>query len=793
MQESAKDKTLWDAFGKQLIPALTNALNTVLASNPKDSTRSTAIRVSRRAFRAVFRSQFGDEAINESVNKLSGKATTPTPKNAVTLGIVAGVSKRIPGRSATLEARKQDYIAFYLREFLSSKVHLPQYLATSLKDFFGSYLTLDEVRKDVVPPIEKSLLRAPEVVLNDLVAPMFAALPAEYDLSEILSSNLLKPLLSNIKSSNATVRNGAVHTFSVIAKRCTDDQLVEKIADEILNPLKTNKVPSADQKVIHAQMLLALNANTSLATKVPQGLVGVAGKETNEPAASAEMTAIIKYVVYALQKDLDVDKTVVDAFSKGIAEKRMPLRRTWTLGLAMIIWTLNADELAKSNTAAFFDPCVGKLIDSFNEVLANPSQASQNGQISVACAATALFVSRAPLMTSLQNTLLIKKAGVAEKALTLEPKPSFMLSARVYSKMTAEDDLIWLVRALAAAQPKLPKSDDALKIRNAWAQTLLYVFCAPGLPPKVKTEAIAALQKLYAADPAFTSQVIIDGVWQWCEDVEAEAKESVALISKTGRDELFKAIRVICLDPETAARLGAKIDKETIETQMTRLLVLCRPELLPRTSWIELCLKTGTDPGSLASKAPEDCLANVLSVTEDAKRRSLPNFQAAAYGAMAELAFVAPEVMTPLIVAQISEDLESSQLHDIGPTEAAIYRTPEGTAFVDVLSKQENVQVISKNSKDYDTLKWEEELRASLASKKGTTKKLTPEEQAKVNAQLAKESEVRKNVAGIDVRLRRGIGIILGRWTAQRGGGVVRALCETSVRGHSGWSRFDSR
>jgi hypothetical protein len=62
MQESAKDKTLWDAFGKQLITALTNALNTVLSSDPKDSTRGTAIRVSRRAFRAVFKSSFGDDA-----------------------------------------------------------------------------------------------------------------------------------------------------------------------------------------------------------------------------------------------------------------------------------------------------------------------------------------------------------------------------------------------------------------------------------------------------------------------------------------------------------------------------------------------------------------------------------------------------------------------------------------------------------------------------------------------------------------------------------------------------------
>ena len=66
MQDSASDKALWDAFGKDLVTALNNALNVLLASSPKDSTRATAVRVSRRAFRAVFRSSFGDEAPRSS-------------------------------------------------------------------------------------------------------------------------------------------------------------------------------------------------------------------------------------------------------------------------------------------------------------------------------------------------------------------------------------------------------------------------------------------------------------------------------------------------------------------------------------------------------------------------------------------------------------------------------------------------------------------------------------------------------------------------------------------------------
>lgn len=132
--------------------------------------------------------------------------------------------------------------------------------------------------------------------------------------------------------------------------------------------------------------------------------------------------------------------------------------------------------------------------------------------------------------------------------------------------------------------------------------------------------------------------------------------------------------------------------------------------------------------------------------------------RSAACKAAADLAFVAPDIMTPRIIELVRTDLSTTGLEDIGPVEAAIFRTPEGTAFIDVLAKKQALP--NKNTKDYDTLKWEEELRAQLAQKKGTQKKLTPDEQAKVNAQLKKESEIRRSVQQIEARLVRGIGII---------------------------------
>ena len=132
----------------------------------------------------------------------------------------------------------------------------------------------------------------------------------------------------------------------------------------------------------------------------------------------------------------------------------------------------------------------------------------------------------------------------------------------------------------------------------------------------------------------------------------------------------------------------------------------------------------------------------------------------AACNAAADLAFVAPEIMIPTIIAQIRADLNAEQLSTLGPTEAAIARTPEGTAFVDVLASKSQNQRPDRSAKDYDVLKWEEDLRAQLAQKKGQQKKLTAEQQAKVNAQLTKEANIRKNVHNVELKLRRGIGFV---------------------------------
>jgi hypothetical protein len=114
----------------------------------------------------------------------------------------------------------------------------------------------------------------------------------------------------------------------------------------------------------------------------------------------------------------------------------------------------------------------------------------------------------------------------------------------------------------------------------------------------------------------------------------------------------------------------------------------------------------------------------------------------------------------PLLLSQLRDDLDPAQLASIGQTEAQIFRTPEGTLFVDVLAAPTRDVAIDKKVKDYDTLKWEEELRAQIAKKAQQPKKLTADDQVRVKTQLQKESNIRTAVGKVFMKVQRGVGVI---------------------------------
>ncbi|KAI5807467.1 armadillo-type protein [Peziza echinospora] len=745
----------FNAYVGDVVMVQVNLLEICLGSlHARHAVKDQALVVTRRALRNALKTDHYETVIKSIVQKLTVKGTASTSKNAYLLGILAGVASRLPKPKEVLESLKKDVYAFYVREIIGSKVPVSSAVANSLGDFFSAFTTAEDFSAELSTPFERALLRSPEVVLSDVLTSLIGSLSKSIDLSVPYKEKLLKQLLACLKSTNADIRKNAVYAFSAAVPRFQTEAAIDSMVDEILNPLKTGKVTVAEQRVLHAQMLSAITGSKTLAQKIPLGLAAVIVKEPNEAAIGALSAALVKHLVTGLHEGIAPEKTVVDAIQKAIADKRPTVKRLWVLRVGDIIWDIdpNSEAASSDTTQAFFASLLPGLLEIWNEVTANPLPATQSGLITAAYVISALNISKFANWINPTVVDTLKKADTVARCLVTQPKTSFLINVKVYSKLTLEEDLKWNIRSLAAIAAHLdngkPHADD-------WASAFLYSICAHNTTHELQKTATTALSTVYLARPEAIGKIILNGTWQWLRALEQSHRDTAASASKTGGKYLPLAIDAISLPmPE---------QEELVKQQLVNLAVVSHHELMDLESkggWIGICQRAKIDPGNLVKeRAPRFTQEIQFYTATSGKSAYIRN---AAIKTCATLAFVAAESITPLFVKMFQGDLDANLLNGIGETEIKIWKTPEGELYLDPLSTNKGQpQILKSNAKDYDTLKWEAELRAQLEKKKGLTqKKLTSEEQAKVNEQLAKESAIRVKVEDVGQKLRRGVGVI---------------------------------
>ncbi|QKX59042.1 uncharacterized protein TRUGW13939_06172 [Talaromyces rugulosus] len=740
-----------------VISANANVLELCLAETSKPSLQQSALRVSRRSLRAVFSIDSGEKVIQESISRLT--AGPAAQRNAPFLGVISGVCARLPNRKPVLDGLKKQILAFYTKEIIGSRTLVPSHIASGLSDFFSSFITYDDVANEITPTLEKAILRSPEVVLTGLIQPLSASLPENIDLSEVVSSRLAKPLLSSLKSTNVVIRQGASQSLQSLISRCKSDDSLLKLTNEIIGPLKTQKISNADQRALHADALSTIPCLAAVSQEIVHGLVPVAVKESSDVGLAAELKAVSKHLTHLFASKVSLKDETITAIAKASTDKRIPFRKLWQLQVAEVFWNADAEVLRDPSNEKLVSQVLSKLKDSYNEVVANPLPSAQSGLVSTAYGYLALC-------GSLQGSKGISKAdwaAITKQSMSLAPKPSFLLNSKVYSKLTIEEDFRWCTRALAAIAKDSDMQGYDAATQIAWGQAFISVIANPHVPQKTREYACRILTTVYLDHSTIIGDIVIDALWSWTLGLAIADRDSAAFSAgESGQGLLHFVVKAICPNASTAKKFSEET-RLAIEKQLIRLVILCREELIPKVSWIDLCLKTGIDPGKLVSDHPDECTEQLTQVLEDPVQSRITQASNAVGNAAADLAFVAPDVMVPRIVNILKEDLADDRISKFSPTDAAISRTPEGTTFVDVLSKKSASDLSDKNIKDYNTLKWEEELRAQLAQKKGQTqKKLTAEEQGKVKAQLAKEAKIREEVLSEGKRVERGCVIVHG-------------------------------
>lgn len=590
------------------IGADAKALEICLGGAPKPALKQSALRVTRRALRAAFSSEtWGDDIVRQSVSRLTSDSTAG-PKNAPFLGVICGVCARIPAKKPILEQSKKPILEFYAKEVVSSRTAVPPHLADGLADFFSSFVNYRDIVSELVPSLEKAILRSPEAVLGGLIPSLCSSFPEEVDLSEVLQSRLLKHLLSSMKSNNTTIRQGAARSFESLLSKSKAESLLLKITNEVLGPLKS--ISNAEQRAVHAQVLLAILPSVEISKIAVQGMVPVLSKESNEIALEPELKAFCKHLALLVQSSVKVSDDVANAIVKGSSDKRIPFRKLWQLNVGEVFW--NCDSKAQTSQEA--EPLVSKFISKmkelFNEVASNPLPSAQSGSLSTAYIYLSLF-GRMPTRQDSNKTAW--EDTVAQSMLP-NPKLSFLLNPRAYSKMTSQAEIQWIVRGLAAVTTgaKFELAENAAKA--AWAHAFMYAITASGLPTYFREQAVYVLSDVRLKNPEMTGRVVIDALWTWLLASRTAEKESAAVSAGPGSENhLHLVTKAIC---PPAPRIQESGSHPSLKGDLVELLVLCRPELIPNSSWISLCLRTGTDPGNLVRELPDKCINQLTRVLE---------------------------------------------------------------------------------------------------------------------------------------------------------------------------------
>ncbi|EXJ63580.1 uncharacterized protein A1O5_11341 [Cladophialophora psammophila CBS 110553] len=741
------EKSFEQCFGKICLAAA-RLLDKCEDKAVRGGVQGSALTIARRGLRDAFKTpQVGNKALQLALQDVASSSDA-NASQALYVGVIAGVSARITERREQLQDSKKQVLDFYVKSIISSKTPVPFNQSMGLKDFFLDFVALQDIGEVLVPAIEKAILRSPEAILQGPIEVLALCLPTALDISGFVHGKLVKPLLSAMNSTNATIRDGAGKALSALVGRGGSPDALQKIAGEIGSAMKASKAGSFELRGLLADALSIIAPELTTSSVIAQSIVPAASKEANEGALRKEVAALAPHLQLIVTAS-SIEKTLSDLILKGTLDKRLPFRKLWVLCLANVLKHL-ANAPSERVSREFVKSALNILKDAYDEVALNPIPATQNGFVAAGFGLPAIF--DAPIL----KTDEYKSSTYDElrnQCLTIRPKLSFLLNPKVYTRLSSADDCQWALYALTNLTQNLEQASEEAK--TAWARAILHHLLTPEVDSSVRKQTGIVLSQAYSERPASVGQSIVLGIW---DVLRSRALELTKMAEHSLNDNrLLQAVKCISLPRDRLENMTQEAAVEVLKQQAISTVVLLRPELIINSNWIATCLATGIDPGELAKERQEQLFKEILSHFEASKMAPLNIFEIAACNSAATLAFVAPDIFTPALIRQFRKDLDPVQLEAVGPTEALIARAPEGTIVVDVLGQQTNGILENKNQKDYDVLKWEEEIRAQLAKKKGAPqKKLTADQQAKVDAQLKQESATRARVRSISSNIRRG-------------------------------------
>ncbi|KAF7309756.1 TOG domain-containing protein [Mycena indigotica] len=627
---------------------------------------------------------------------------------------------------------KAAVLDLYCKDVIECRTPVPRHILSSLELFIATYVESSNFDLVVLPSLEKALSRSSISGACAFLTTYKNPIPVSA--YHRLFGHIL-PLARNPSSVSEVVQ---LFKSAIAHLRANEDQsqevntALQKSHDDIISLPRSRKTASGTHRATLYGMLAGLGtpADSSLDEDVSSLLTLLGGESAPDAAVSlGDLLTTWIGILLATKPSAQRVQEIGASVAKGMATKsNATLRATWWSIGATLLWN---DHLPNTGFTRPLLPVFDTALTAVGTGLTAKEDVLQEAVVAAAC-----LLRLADISTELAKEIAGLATVRALSTTTTGDKATWLFNERVYSRIgvpregidpdVVAQDAIWCVRALAGAWKISPTTPTA---QSRLGSSLLHFALRPH--PRVRKVVIDTI----SAHPGAGATVIAG--------IAAYVSKNAASNGKVAH---------------CAAFLATGIDHS--EQAVAEVLIFAHHHLINapgRQTWIDICQRAGIDPRDVVVRQGERIVDLILAGAAEDPKTGLP---AASYAALTTIVFVAPDLILPRIVQQLQADIDCNTLNSLTEEELGMWRMPEGTAFIDVLASAKNETKAPQKGKDFEIARWEAEVRKTLDSKKASGTALTKQQQAQLQAQLARESVVRQRVNTLKTNLIRGLAFI---------------------------------
>ncbi|ORX50637.1 ARM repeat-containing protein [Piromyces finnis] len=695
------------------------------------------------------------------------------------LGLAVDVAVRKNWKDI-IEEKKDEVMKFYNKNIVNGKGVNEIYL-DSFMTFIDNFMSYEMFKADIYPSVNRLLLRSPETILSVLNN---ISKYASFDMMPLLSEkSFLDNALSNAYSTNENTKKNAQSLFNTILSKTktNDESSLSKIIKSLMKLPAGKNTPEAKQFAYSTCTFFSFLPINVVKDTVNQ-LITLSGRESNELTIKS-IDNNIAYLLSIMPEDKanqDIINSVMQYLTNGLSKgSKSAIRLAHLSGIKNCLNEKTFKFVSENNKG---------LVDLVNTLL-NTLKKVQTSGIGMLNTNTVKDIpSSAEGYYSIEWLQNYSKwenenqKSVVEQILEeknfysgLFDKASYLLNHKIYSKLQLSEDedfsfanvIINLLKRNDIEQLISECENEFSDVVDYLSITCKHYKVRNFINDEIKTLMISSLKNENLDDIDFYVRIVSTGIVNLLKESDEILlknqnnlntlawPEDASYNSSDFEVKLYNTLKSLVPNVSSIEGVDRDIVVDYLEDILLKLvIILSHPRIVKKLGidgWLQLCYNVEIDPVNLVSVKSEDILTKWMNKEKEGAYYGTLNindstFLEATLNAILMFTSISEDTVLPITITNAINELNNYRNTEITQTDIDIWNTPEGELYDDPLKKNDK----GSNKKD----DWERKLQKEIeekrrASGRAVQQKLTKEQKSLVEKQLAKESEIRKNVQSV--------------------------------------------